>query len=249
MAVNYRISNEIMFIQGLGNLYTSPSAATHMKQSEAQRYVSVHPDHMVFKHGNSKNKGYVVSTKQYFVGKDGEITSSYKGAMTFTTVNAAYDYIEEHGGSFQNIDNPVVIDSNFRRFKHPEVFKKQLQEDIDSSKRIKISPVTKCAVAKKSNVCIYCGKPIADEDWTLEHLIPLSRGGTNHMDNLYPAHKTCNRMKGNMLPSEFNSCVTDIVCNNIYNSPNSEESNMIIRSLVRGTLAKYNSNNIVDVKQ
>lgn len=248
MSAIFRISNEIKFVQGYGNLYDSPSAATHMKQSEAQKYVSIHPDHVVFQYGNSKKKNFVVSTKQYYVGKNGEVTSKFNAAMTFATVNAAYDYIEEHGGSFPHIENPVVIDNNFRRFKHPEVFKKQLREDIDSSKRIRISPVIKNAVAQKSDVCIYCGKPIEDEDFTLEHLVPLSRGGTNDISNLYPAHKRCNKMKGNMLQSEFNSCVTDIVCNNIYNSPSSEEANMVIRSLVRGTLAKYDWRNLADVK-
>jgi len=31
--------------------------------------------------------------------------------------------------------------------------------------------------------------------WEVEHSIPLSRGGTNHLNNLFAAHISCNRSK------------------------------------------------------
>lgn len=31
--------------------------------------------------------------------------------------------------------------------------------------------------------------------WEVEHSVPLSRGGTNHLNNLYPACISCNRFK------------------------------------------------------
>jgi len=31
--------------------------------------------------------------------------------------------------------------------------------------------------------------------WEVEHSIPLSCGGTNHLNNLFPAHISCNRSK------------------------------------------------------
>ena len=44
------------------------------------------------------------------------------------------------------------------------------------------------------NRCVYCG---SEEDLTIEHLIPLSGGGTNWPANLAPACKSCNCGKGN----------------------------------------------------
>ena len=32
--------------------------------------------------------------------------------------------------------------------------------------------------------------------WEVEHSIPKSLGGTEHLNNLYPAHISCNRSKG-----------------------------------------------------
>ena len=42
-------------------------------------------------------------------------------------------------------------------------------------------------------MCHLCGKAGAD---TADHIIPLFQGGTNDLDNLRPAHRTCNSAKG-----------------------------------------------------
>lgn len=53
-------------------------------------------------------------------------------------------------------------------------------------------------------VCHLCGgyiSPLAKkDDWmrvTLDHVVPLSRGGTHTWDNVAPAHWKCNMAKGN----------------------------------------------------
>lgn len=38
---------------------------------------------------------------------------------------------------------------------------------------------------------------------TLEHVIPLSRGGTHDLNNVAPAHAICNFDKGNLVPEEY----------------------------------------------
>ena len=43
--------------------------------------------------------------------------------------------------------------------------------------------------------CIYCGTP-SD---TVEHRIPLALGGTNNVDNLAPACRSCNSRLGQAL--------------------------------------------------
>jgi 5-methylcytosine-specific restriction endonuclease McrA len=32
---------------------------------------------------------------------------------------------------------------------------------------------------------------------TMDHIVPVSKGGTNRVDNLQPAHFRCNKRKGN----------------------------------------------------
>lgn len=43
--------------------------------------------------------------------------------------------------------------------------------------------------------CILCGEPVEFVDSSLEHLTPLSRGGSNNYENLGIAHLTCNIRK------------------------------------------------------
>lgn len=47
------------------------------------------------------------------------------------------------------------------------------------------------------------GKSCVNGAWEVDHSRPVSRGGTDHMDNLVPACYLCNREKANMLASEF----------------------------------------------
>lgn len=44
--------------------------------------------------------------------------------------------------------------------------------------------------------CQNCGSPDRIE---IDHIIPVSRGGTNHIDNLQPLCRPCNASKGNRL--------------------------------------------------
>lgn len=48
--------------------------------------------------------------------------------------------------------------------------------------------------------CNYCG---ATDDLAVDHIIPLSRGGTNDPENLTPACKPCNSSKGDRLIEEW----------------------------------------------
>lgn len=54
--------------------------------------------------------------------------------------------------------------------------------------------------------CVYCGihKDDTPEKWLeADHLTPLSRGGTNYIDNIVPACKSCNCSKGTKTFDEF----------------------------------------------
>jgi len=55
--------------------------------------------------------------------------------------------------------------------------------------------------------CQYCGRPAAElkprEALTRDHVIPISRGGTNDWTNVVTACSPCNTRKGNRLPHEI----------------------------------------------
>jgi 5-methylcytosine-specific restriction endonuclease McrA len=44
--------------------------------------------------------------------------------------------------------------------------------------------------------CHICGKRVAPESFHLDHLIPLSRGGSHTRANIALAHPVCNRRRG-----------------------------------------------------
>lgn len=47
--------------------------------------------------------------------------------------------------------------------------------------------------------CYYCKKQITMAEMTIDHLIPKSKGGTNHISNLVPCCEPCNQKKANKL--------------------------------------------------
>ena len=54
-------------------------------------------------------------------------------------------------------------------------------------------------VVMLGNVCVYCGGPAEEAD----HFKPLSKGGTNHSENLIPSCGPCNKDKGDKDPMEW----------------------------------------------
>lgn len=54
-----------------------------------------------------------------------------------------------------------------------------------------------------SGACYYCGQIVKHSELTMDHLVPLSRGGRSTRDNLVPSCKECNNRKKTMLPVEW----------------------------------------------
>jgi 5-methylcytosine-specific restriction endonuclease McrA len=53
---------------------------------------------------------------------------------------------------------------------------------------------------RDGNKCIYCG---SQDDLTLDHVLPKSRGGKTNWDNLVTACRRCNSRKGDQTPEEM----------------------------------------------
>lgn len=75
-------------------------------------------------------------------------------------------------------------------------------------------PVTsrQYAEIRRGGPCVYCGAQAESVD----HVVPLSRGGAEHVDNLVPACGWCNLSKGNKLLDEW---WPDLVTNAVAASP------------------------------
>ena len=67
-----------------------------------------------------------------------------------------------------------------------------------ANRRIFTDYEKKTIYANGNGRCGICGKPIKFEEMTVDHKIPLSKGGTNAFNNLQPACHACNCIKGAM---------------------------------------------------
>jgi hypothetical protein len=72
-----------------------------------------------------------------------------------------------------------------------------------ASKKKKVNrkrgPVVVQTLAKRDGEsCWFCGLPLTQEEATIEHLLNVSNGGNNHINNLVLAHEKCNQQARNM---------------------------------------------------
>lgn len=81
-----------------------------------------------------------------------------------------------------------------------------------SGQRKKISSaVRKIVYAKDQGRCYLCGNPVDEETFEVEHKVPVAKGGTNNLDNMYVACHECNTMKNSMFFDDFMQKITEIV--------------------------------------
>ena len=51
--------------------------------------------------------------------------------------------------------------------------------------------------------CHYCGRNVAAGELTMDHVVPIARGGESRKGNVVPACKECNNKKKQLLPMEW----------------------------------------------
>jgi 5-methylcytosine-specific restriction endonuclease McrA len=59
--------------------------------------------------------------------------------------------------------------------------------------------------------CALTGRPLTPELATLDHIMPLSKGGLNTMENAQIVHKDANQAKGTMTLHEFVGMCREVV--------------------------------------
>ena len=56
---------------------------------------------------------------------------------------------------------------------------------------------------RRAGVCYYCGREFKPADLTMDHIVPIGRGGKSTKGNVVPACKECNTKKKYMLLIEW----------------------------------------------
>ena len=79
------------------------------------------------------------------------------------------------------------------------------EEDLNRERRkakeLRESQWWKRRLAK--GVCYYCNRPTPPKDLTMDHIVPISRGGKSTRGNVAPCCKPCNNAKKQLLPMEW----------------------------------------------
>ena len=88
----------------------------------------------------------------------------------------------------------------------------QVIGDVHKIKRRQFSQTERMAVYNNSKGrCAICGRFVPYDSFTIDHIIPLAKGGTNAMDNLQVACSVCNLIKQDILPEDLMNKLTEIV--------------------------------------
>ena len=58
--------------------------------------------------------------------------------------------------------------------------------------------------------CHYCCKPFKPEELTMDHVVPIVRGGKSTKRNVVPCCKMCNNKKSYLLPVEWSDYLKNL---------------------------------------
>lgn len=90
-------------------------------------------------------------------------------------------------------------------------FISEIPEDILRKERAAARALRATAWWKRkraSGRCYYCREKVPPRELTMDHLVPLIRGGTSAKHNMVPACKNCNSRKKYLLPLEWEDYLT-----------------------------------------
>ncbi|MDY6903085.1 MAG: HNH endonuclease [Thermodesulfobacteriota bacterium] len=76
-----------------------------------------------------------------------------------------------------------------------------LKREKNKAREIRQTQWWKQRIAR--GICYYCGKKIPPRKLTMDHVVPLSRGGKSTKGNVVPACKACNTQKSRLVPVEW----------------------------------------------
>jgi len=82
-----------------------------------------------------------------------------------------------------------------------EVSEEQLRRERERARELRRSNWWSNRIA--AGVCHYCGARVPPRELTLDHIVPLVRGGHSSKGNCVPACKACNSAKQSLLPIEW----------------------------------------------
>ena len=263
MSEKYYITNGCKFVSSIPNdsvdvdekSLSTTNALNHAKKfkySVASKYVESLDNwttQKMFSRTNGAN--YVITNATKFVSNKGSIAPGFAAAKSFRSAKDAEDYIKNHRELLKTIKDPIIIDEDFKvveqsfgkKFSDDQLLNMGIVPPSLKEGRTKIPKKTKEEVFNKADgFCEICGAPLTIEAATVDHILPLSRGGKNVIANYANVCEACNQRKSNNTKKELDQWAEKIITNRISHG-DFAAAYPAIRALVRTTLKQYNSGN------
>ena len=110
-------------------------------------------------------------------------------------------------------------------------------EDMQNCQRRNFSVSERSAVyTKTEGHCAICGKFVPYTEFTVDHIVPLAKGGSNDLSNLQCACGVCNRIKQDILPEELMEKLVEIMLFQVQKKQNKK-----YRKILKKTCRKHKS--------
>jgi len=62
-----------------------------------------------------------------------------------------------------------------------------------------------------AGICHYCGQTYLPKELTMDHIVPIGRGGRSVKGNVVPCCKECNNRKKTLLPLEWEEYMASLL--------------------------------------
>lgn len=86
------------------------------------------------------------------------------------------------------------------------VSEEEIKRERNKARELRKSQWWKNRVAK--GICHYCRGSFPPDELSMDHIVPVIRGGTSSRGNVVPCCKECNNRKKHMLPIEWEEYLT-----------------------------------------
>lgn len=101
----------------------------------------------------------------------------------------------------------IIEDMGMERF-IVEASEKEIKKGKEKARILRASAWWKRK--RSEGVCYFCRRRIPPLELTMEHMVPLARGGKSTKSNIVAACKECNSRKKYLLPLEWEEYLDDL---------------------------------------